>query len=101
LDQTQVAKLIHMRSRVDALAFDLHTMWFGAVLTILQGDRDLLKVFIDHGADINKCVLREDEDVAPLLFMAAEMGDMPIARVLLDHGADPGFEHRLPNTDVL
>ncbi len=53
-----------------------------------QGDADLAKLLLVHGADPDVAP-KESPFTTPALFIAARNNEVEIARLLLEHGADP------------
>lgn len=70
---------------------------FPALFTLLETDRedkyDLLKLVLDHGADIHQ---RGINDWTPLHYAVAQR-DLEAAEILVAYGADPHLKTRIDN----
>ncbi|ORX65883.1 ankyrin, partial [Anaeromyces robustus] len=61
-----------------------------------DGNEDLVKYLIEHGADINK----ENEDGKTPLFWACESGNEDLVKYLIDLGADINKENEKGETPL-
>ena len=68
-----------------------------AVELAFPDDSEILKLLIEHGADIET---RDEEGATPLM-RAAEFGQTGIVRELLKHGANVGAEDKYGNTALI